>query len=178
MIYQAGDIIILVRPKRNVFSFVWTMLKQFFTFFILNRGLIEAVDIYYHIKMAANSTMSVSMEPPVCRYLPIEPNVRVWRLKNKPPDFDAKFEAYVKSTLGRPFDWWKFLALVLDGIFGTSWFGLHALDENKDVCNEWVGRFYARDISVPCCDKSPEASIPGNSKGYMVDHPEIFEELR
>jgi len=176
MDWKAGDIIILKRPERAWYSAVWTCIKQLFSFFVLRKGLIEAIDKWYHIEMAFPKFIVATMEPPACHLADIPKSpMRVYRMKNRPADFETKFYDYVKQSMKRKFDYVKFWALVVDRIFHTTWFSLKFRNPNKDVCGEWVSRFYTDIIGISIANVSPESAIPSDVNAYCRDNPDKFE---
>jgi len=179
MNFQKGDIVILIRPDRNIFSTVWTFMKEFVTFFFMNRGLIELIDKCYHIELGGGmENLVVTQEPPKCHVKKETAKVRVFRLKTKPLNFDEMFDEYVIATKGMEFDWRKFWALVLGAIFHTDWFANRWKDDKRDMCAEFVARFYMK-IGIPCLDSndSPDHCLPSDVKRYCSNHPELFEEV-
>jgi hypothetical protein len=181
---QTGDIVLLKRPKRKWYAFGWLFMKQFITFFFLKRGLIEAIDKYYHIEMVygegrdrlSTNPNVFTEEPPIATIMPLPKTLlKIFRLKNKPPDFNDKFYGYCQVKMNFPFDYKKFWQLFLDGVFGTDWFSRGKDNPEKDVCAENVSRFYKERIGVPCSWADPESSIPSDVNRYCVLHPELFE---
>ncbi len=181
MEFLPGDIILLKREKRAGLKFIWTLLKQIITFFFEKIGLIEAVDKYYHIEMAFNSNSVITMEPPRCRTLPISTcKMKVFRLKNpmiNSDNFNKIFYDYCKQKMGERFDYWKFWAMIFDRILGTRWFTKHFVNPSKDVCNEFVSRFYKELIGVPISAEDPESGLPSDTNDYCSNHPDLFEIL-
>jgi len=177
MEFKAGDIIILSRPKRSWYGFALTAIKQFFTFFFFNKGLFEAIDRWYHIEMGVSENMVITQEPPKC-HLMIAPNVpmRVYRAKNPPVDLPGKFHTYAIANFGKKYNWIKFWAMMVDRIFHTRWFTIHYTNPDKDVCGEFVSRFY-QEIGYPCTTESPESAIPSDVNAYCRDNPDKFEKV-
>ncbi len=182
MIYQPGDIVLLKRPKRGTVSTIWTLMKQLFTFFILRKGLIEAIDGWIHICMVYsgnNGDYVVTEEPPDCHLAPIHKYLkRIYRLRDKPEDFDFEFNKYVARTIGRKYDYTRFFCMFLDRIFKTRWFTLKFAknDEGEDVCGEHVSRFYWL-IKRPCTTEDPNSAIPSDVNAFCRDNPQLFEKV-
>jgi len=176
MNWEPGDIMLLKRPKRGWWETTKLMFSQIWTFFFKKQGLIEIVSKYYHIQMAFDSTQTITQEPPACHIEPYDPNLklRVWRLKNKPVDFVVKFNIYAKAELGREFDFKKFWALVLDETFKTKWFGTHAQNQDKNVCAEFVSRFYVM-LGFPV--GNPESILPSDVNRFCEESG-LFELVR
>lgn len=173
-----GDIILLKQKKRSWIGWVWLTIKQIYTFFIKREGLLDIVSKYYHIEMGYGSGEVVTMEPPRCRTMKT-PDVplKIWRLKNKPTDFNDAFFQYCSTRFGEKFDYKKFFALVLDGMLKTHWFSSKIKDPRQDVCAEFVSRFYLL-IKIPCSDVDPDNGIPKDVDNYCSDHLDIFELVR
>jgi hypothetical protein len=147
-----------------------------FTFFIEKVGLIEAIDKYYHIEMYYGNNTVFTEEPPKA-HIDVLPSVKlkVFRLKNKPNDFNDKFDKYCKTAMNFPFDYGKWWQLFLNAIFGTTKFSKGKDNLTKDVCAENVTRFYKESIGVLCSIYDPDSSIPADVNEYCSAHPELFD---
>ena len=176
MTFETGDIIILKRPKRGVFDTIWTFIRQFISFFIFNSGLIEAVDKYYHIELGYLADIALSQEPPYCGLRRETAKVRVYRLRNWTGNMSMAFDKYKSETLYMPFDWRKFWGLVLGAIFHTDKFALRWKDDKRDMCAEYVARFYEK-IGVPL-GVNPDNCLPRDINKYCSEHPELFIMVR
>jgi hypothetical protein len=110
----------------------------------------------------------VTMEPPKYRLTHMSERIIVFRLINKPVDFETKFFAFVESNIGKTkYDFLKFLSMFFDWLFRTRWFSIHVNWGGRDICSESVAEFYEKEIRIPCSPISCKATTPDDIYDYL-----------
>lgn len=163
--FESGDIVLKKRkPYEGPFKYLITRLILFFTTEWW-RG--EKTSKHYHAEMVYGFDPSllefrvVSMQPPKCsiRSMPLRRNI-VFRLKLKPPKFNGVFDRYILRKLGQRYDFIKFILCGIDWIFRTTWFTRTFVNPCRDICSEFVARFYEERIGIPCSDLPADSTKP------------------
>jgi hypothetical protein len=147
----------------------------------------EATSKVYHAEMVfapndnINLVKDISQEWPRVKITGFGNPVRkaVFRLKNKPQGFDKIFLAYSMLTIGQKYDWFKILAMALFWLFRRKGFArwivrLFSL-KDRDICSEYVAKFYQDYVLIPCSAQKPNFTAPDDILDYTLTHPEIFE---
>lgn len=179
MIYEPGDIILRRRkPYKGPFKYLITRLILFFTT-AWWKG--EDTSKHYHAEMVYGYSdrlggwQSITMEPPKCRVERM-PNdyMLIYRLKIKPPKFDDAFYKYSAEKLGQRYDFIRFFWMGLYWLtLGWNWLGLVWKDPNRDICSEFVARFYEERIGIPCSHKDPNLTTPDDIYDFLLHHPQF-----
>ena len=183
--FERGDIVVNYRKKyKGPFKYLLTRLICFFTTAYWKD---EATSKVYHAEMVytpsdtLNEVKDISQEWPCVKITDFGKLSRkaVFRLKNKPVDFEAKFEEYCTKTIGQPYDWPKILMMAFFWLFrGTGLARLFvnlAGSRKRDICSEYVAKFYKYETGVMCANVEPGYTAPDDILDYCHDHPELFD---
>jgi hypothetical protein len=185
MEFQKGDIVVMYRHKyKGPFNYLLTRLICFFTTEWW-RG--EKTSTTYHAEMIyepnedINLVKDISQEWPCVRITDLGHLHRkaIFRLKNKPLNFETLFNRYCNRLVGQPYDWLKLMSMALFWLFWGSSFSrwlvrLFSLKKH-DVCSEFVARFYEDEIGVPCSRVDANYTAPDDILDYCLDNPDLFE---
>jgi hypothetical protein len=120
-------------------------------------------------------TITISMQPPRVKMggLTVPTHHMIFRLKNKPINFDTVFTWYCSKHFHEPYNYIRILMFIFDWLFRTHWFTKHIGLAFHMVCSTFVARFY-HDISNPCADEDFDSAAPDDIYNYCKSHPEIF----
>jgi hypothetical protein len=120
--------------------------------------------------------MVITEEPPGVHLMDLGSSPRriIFRLNKKPEDFESKFYEYCKASIGKPYDYIKFLVLGLDWLFCTTFFSRNITNSNADICSEFVARFYDRYIGIPCSTQKAGSTTPDDIYDYCKAHQDLF----
>lgn len=164
--FRPGDIILRRRKEyKGPFKYLLTRIILFFTT-AWWKG--EKTSQHYHAEMVYcwseedGEWKSITMEPPRCkiRSMP-KTRILVARLNNKPEDFDYEFFRYCQEKLGQGYDYLKFLWMGVYWLFlGWNWLGRIWDNPSRDICSEFVARFYQDRIGVRCSIEDANISSP------------------
>lgn len=178
--FEPGDIILRKRkPYKGPFKYLITRLILFFTTAWWKK---EKTSKHYHAEMVwgfsheLDQWMAVTMEPPECRVERMPSTyILVFRLKIKPPNFDDVFEKYVLEKLGQRYDFIRFLWMWLYWLtMEWNWLGLLYENPDKDICSEFVARFYEERVGIPCSPVDSNLTTPDDIYDFLVNHPSFM----
>lgn len=177
-IVEPGDIVLIHRAKYDgPFKYLITRLILFFTTAWWRS---EKTSKYYHAEMVNrvknNGFQVITDEPPGVRFKDRSfDRKRIYRLRNKPSNFIAKFDAYVRYTYKMKYGYFGLLLLFVRWLFldwnfvGKIWI--------KPVCSGHVAAFYELKIKIPCSEWVYELTSPDDIEDYCESHSEIFERI-
>lgn len=176
--FQPGDIICCYGKK----SFFKYFIRWCINFFTTEWWLGEERSRVHHTEMVwgwsnqDNEWKVVTMEPPTYRITHMAERVIVFRLCNKPPDFDLLFLAFVANNNKKTkYDFLKFLSMFFDWLFRTRWFSKRINWGGRDICSESVAEFYEEDVRIPCSSVSCKSTVPDDTYDYCKERQDIFE---
>lgn len=183
--FQLGDIVVIYRRDYNgIFSYLLTRLICFFT---TEWWIGERTSNTYHAEMIYSPAENIGDVKDVSQQWPCVEVVglgnlnrkAIFRLKNKPEDFDKRFDAYCSELIGQPYDYLKILSMSLFWLFrgtGLGRFFVRLLSlQHHDICSEFVARFYEDEIGVSCSEVGCNYTAPDAILDYCKAHPELFE---
>jgi len=161
---EPGDIVLSYRRQyKGPFKYLVTRLILFFTT-AWWKG--ESTSKVYHAEMVVKSLSDkefqvVTMEPMKCRYKTRSYNrKRILRLNLKGPFFNNAFEQYVQEKFGQKYDYLKLIQIILYWMFlGWNWLGRIYKNSDRDICSEFVARFYER-VGIVCSTVDADITTP------------------
>lgn len=184
-LFQPGDIVIHYRRKyRGPIAYLLTRLICFFT---TEWWKNEPTSKVYHAEMVYSpaddieDVKDISQEWPTVRITRFGKLNRkaVFRLKHKPANFDSLFQEYCLKTLGQPYDWPKLIAMTLYWLFrgnSIARFFVNLFGSRKrDICSEYVAKFYHSYVGVPCSPVKPGYTTPDDILDWCKSKPDVFE---
>lgn len=168
--FKPGDIVLIHRKKYNgPFKYLVTRLILFFT---TEWWKGEKTSNHYHAEMVVEDLgngeiMVVTMEPPKCRFKTRSLNRKaIFRVRLRLPMFNKAFFRYVDLKLGQKYDFLKLLFCWLDWVFHTTWFTRNYVNPCRDICSEFVARFYEEVIRIPCSYLTADSTKPDDIYDY------------
>lgn len=176
-----GDIVLIKRKKYDgPFKYLITRLILFFTTAWWKD---EPTSKVYHAELADSQLndrefIVITMEPPKCRFKDRSYDRKIiFRLKYPPQDFYLMYDMYKKAKLGEKYDFIKILAFVLDFLTFGTFFTRHLVNKSRDICSEFVARFYEGWVRVPCSDEVPDSTAPDNILDYCLVNTKLFDKI-
>lgn len=156
--FEPGDIVLRYRPKyKGPFKYLVTRCILFFT---TEWWKGESTSKVYHAEMYYGDGKVITMEPPYCRLKDMrKTRFVVFRAKHESASFEHYFFVYCNLKMGQKYDFLKLIGCLLDWVFHTRWFTRHFVNPAKDICSEFVARFY-KNVNWPCSEVSAESSTP------------------
>lgn len=179
--FKSGDIVVSYRKKyEGPFKFLMTRLICFFT---TEWWKGEETSKTFHAEMIyspsnnINEIKDISQEWPCVKITSFRHLNRraIFRLRNKPPNFDSLFFEYCNQTLGQKYDWLKLIGLAFVWLFRMNWWARLFSLKNKDICSEYVARFYQDWIQIPCSSEKANFTTPDHILDYCLEYPKLFE---
>lgn len=194
---QPGDIILCRRkPYKGPFKYFLTRIILFFT---TEWWTGEKTSKHYHAEMIylpmnkfsdksltivlakyshlfTEKTLVISQDWPKVRIKSLGSlnNKEIWRLSEKPEDFNEKFFKYCEEKIGQKYDWLKFISFGFYWLFLGSRIGLWINKKlglkHKDVCSEFVANFY-ESIGNRASVKPASATSPDDIYDYISSSP-------
>jgi hypothetical protein len=172
-----GDIVLKYRPEyKGPFKY---LVQRLILFFTTEWWISENTSKVCHAEMVYgqiddDSYTVIDEEPPKVQFKTRGFNKRIiFRLLDKPPNFDELFKAYVLTNLRKRYEYWKLLLFMLDWIFHTNRFSKHWDLSHYYVCSEFVAKFF-EEIGRPCSAVSFESSDPDEIFDYCLLYNGVF----
>lgn len=165
-IFRKGDIVSSRSPKITLRSFFLDLISWAIRFFTTDFWRSEHFSYVHHTEMfygigPEEQLLDVTMEPPKMRLCDMGDHPKVvFRLKQKPANFNELFDAYCLEKMNQKYDFLKIIACILDWTFRTTWFTRHITNKCKDICSEMVARFYEERVGIPCSNLSADSTKP------------------
>lgn len=168
--FEPGDIICSYRRKaEGPFK---CFLAKIVLFFTTEWWYGEKTSSAYHNELVYDKIgdiwYSITMEPPYCRTRKMSlKRIIVFRLNHKPDGFELEFRSYINRKLGQKYDYFKLTMCFLDWSFHTTWFTNRIRNFNRDICSEFVSRFY-EEYGIPCSKLPPDSTKPDDIYDFCL----------
>lgn len=173
---EKGDIILIKKGT------VWYLFSPLIKLFTWEWWKNEPIPEFIHGELGDHSPdpdkyNAVSAQPPVVtgvtrKFKDVE--IKVWRLKSKPPDFNTKFHYFVATKKGKPYDFPTFLMFGFDWIFHVKLFSKMMKGKLFVFCMELIAEFY-QEIGIPCSENPPQSTSPDDVDDYCSASDKFFE---
>lgn len=183
-----GDIVVRYRMKYDErwFMFWKNLVTRAILFFTTEWWRDEKTSTVSHAEMVWKQKSDaefwvIDQEPPRVQLKTRRfKRCKIFRLINKPANFDERFMAYCATHWRKDYHFLRFPLFILWFVF-LKWNFLGSvfsrwLEGTKEsVCSVFDARFYQDWISAPCSSESAELTSPDDIYDYCSFHPFIFE---
>lgn len=181
---EVGDISLSYGPKKTPSSIFTNFITWCIRLFTTGPG--EPLSRVHHAEMMygpksdePGEWLVFSEEPPKSRLMDWGNSKKiVYRLINKPDNFEELFYQFYKDTVGTPYGYRVFFLFLLDWLVSwvhmTHWFS-RQLGGKTVVCSGNVAKFYKKYVHIPCSDVDWEVTEPDNIYDYCPEQPYIFK---